>query len=181
MLRGRLTVRSRLEYEKYINLVSESAAFVDSFPLAGGTAFAEVIACGIPGFGVLTGSHGYSPADLVKSDSIETLVEDMVHFLESGIRPGIDDSELFARLREVHDIEAVASRVAAAVRGEGIGAAPPWPCTVNVEIGFFEQMWAERHIPAIPVHVVPPLSLIIPFIRLMKFPSLLKGGVLRLI
>lgn len=172
VLKGRLTIRSRLEYEKYIALVSESAAFVDSFPLAGGTAFAEVIARGIPGFGVLTGSHGYSPADLVKSDSVEALIEEMHHFLESGTRIGIDDSELLTRLREVHDVEKVAFRVANAVSEDGIGAAPPWPCTVDVDIGFFERIWAERDMPVMPVHVLPPLSLVIPFIRLKRNSTL---------
>lgn len=169
-LRGkyRLHVHARLEYEKYLALISKADAFVDSFPLSGGTAFAESIARGTPGFGVLTGSHGYSPADLVKSPSLGELLDDIVCFIKSGVRSGINVDELFALLYEVHDVEEVALRVVNAVSGEGIGVPPPWPCSVAIDIEFFERVWLEQCIPTLPVHVFPPPALLIPFLMLKK-------------
>lgn len=168
ILKKRLNIRSRLEYDDYLVLMSKAVAFVDSFPLAGGTAFAEIISRGVPGFGVLTGSHGYSPADLVKSASLTTLLDDLVNFIATGKRAGVDDSDLYARIHEVHDKEAVASRILGAVSGSGIDEPPPWPCTVNVDIAYFERIWVARRFPIMPVHMVPPLSLLLPFLRLKE-------------
>lgn len=163
--KGRVALHARLEYENYLALMSTAAACVDSFPLVGGTAFAEVMASGIPGFGVLTGSHGYSPADLVKSSTMEALLDDVANFMETG-RRDVDEGAILDRLHAVHDREAVAERVLKAVSGEGVGLPPPWPCPVPVDTGFFERMWQEQRWPTVAVHVVPPLSLVWPFLML---------------
>lgn len=163
--KGRVTLHARLEYEQYLALMSTAAACVDSFPLVGGTAFAEVMARGIPGFGVLTGSHGYSPADLVKSPTLDALLDDVVSFMATGKR-NVDEAGLLDRLHEVHDGAAVAARVLDAVTGAGVGLPPPWPCPVPVDKGFFERMWGEQRWPTVPVHVMPPLSLLWPFLML---------------
>lgn len=171
--KGRVTLHARLEYEQYLSLMSTAAACVDSFPLVGGTAFAEVIARGIPGFGVLTGSHGYSPADLVKSPTLGALLDEVANFMATGQRDG-DEQALLARLHAVHDVEAVAMRVRDAVEGDGagngagygVGVPPPWPCPVPVDAGFYGRMWQAQRWPTIPVHVVPPLPLVWPFLMM---------------
>jgi hypothetical protein len=166
--KGRIEVHTRLGVEKYRAFISDAAAFVDSFPMVGGTAFAEVMGLGIPCFGVLVGSEGYSPADLVKVRSVKQLHEDLVAFMSSGVRPEVDEAAVFALVFEVHDAERVASRIACSLSDDAVGVPPPWPCPMDIDVGFHERMWRSRWSPVLPVHVLPPVQLLIPFLLMCK-------------
>jgi hypothetical protein len=165
-LKGRVSVHARLEHDKYLAFMSDAAAYVDSFPMVGGTAFAEVMAQGVPCFGVLTGTHGYSPADGVKSLSVDELTDEVARFMKTGDRHDAHARDVFVQLHEAHDAEAVASRIAGAVSIEVAGQAPPWPCQREVDAGFYERMWLSGRFPTVPVHVLPPLSLVFSFLML---------------
>lgn len=169
--KARVGVHARLDVEKYRAFISGSAAFVDSFPMVGGTAFVEVMALGIPCFGVLLGSEGYSPADLVKAASVEVLVDDLVAFMTFGVRPQVDEAAVFTLVCEVHDAEKVASRIAGALSDDAVGVPPPWPCPADIDTGFYEHMWRARWSPVLPVHVLPPMQLFIPFLLMC-----MRGG-----
>lgn len=166
--KARVGVHARLDVEKYRAFISGSAAFVDSFPMVGGTAFAEVMGLGVPCFGVLVGSEGYSPADLVKAASVGALVDDLVAFMSLGVRQQVDEAAVFALVCEVHDVEKVASRIASALSDDVVGAPLPWPCPMDIDVGFYERMWLSRRSPVLPVHVLPPAQLLIPFILMCR-------------
>lgn len=168
-LNVRLAIHARLEHERYLAFISHAAAYVDSFPIVGGTAFAEVMGQGVPCFGVLTGSHGYSPADLVKSPSVEALISDIVEYYTTGIRPSVNESDVYELVRDVHDAENVASRIAGALGQDSIGIAPPWRFQKEIDIGYFEKIWATNLLPSMPVHVLPPLRLLLPFLLIKGF------------
>lgn len=161
-----VAIHARLEHEEYRVFISGAAAYVDSFPMVGGTAFAEVIGLGVPSFGVLTGSHGYSPADLVKSSSVDELVEDLARFMNTGVRSRVQTDADFAQVQEVHDAERVAARIVDALSDDVVGVSPPWPNPLDIDTGFYERMWQALRFPVIPVNVLPPLRLLIPFLLL---------------
>lgn len=166
--KSRVAIHARFKHEKYLAFISGAAAYVDSFPMVGGTAFAEVMGLGVPCFGVLTGSHGYSPADLVKSSSMEELVDDLVGFMNTGVRSRVQTGAVFAQVREVHDAERVASRIVDALSADVVGVPPPWPSRQDIDTDFYERMWQSLWLPVVPVNVLPPLQLLIPFILLKR-------------
>ncbi|WP_194791763.1 hypothetical protein [Pseudomonas sp. UFMG81] len=154
VLGRRLTLHRRLGHADYLAFISGASAYVDSFPFVGGTAFAEVMGRGVSCFGVLTGTHGYSPADLLKSSSVEQLLEALTHYVQSGSRETIDEDEIYRQVLAVHAVECVAERVAGALTAE-IGVAPPWPCETDIDVTAFERIWRQRRIPVLPVHTLP--------------------------
>lgn len=166
--RGRFAVHARLEHKKYLEFMESASAYVDSFPIVGGTAFAEVMGQGIPCFGVLTGSHGYSPADLVKSASVDELISDLLNFEMTGVKAGPDESSVFEQVRKIHDVEEVALRVAGAFSKDRVGIGPPWPCEGKIDTEYFKKMWMESFFPIVPVHVLPPFELILAFVLIKK-------------
>ncbi|MEG1112550.1 MAG: hypothetical protein RSE65_17715 [Hafnia sp.] len=159
----RLNLRRRLGHDDYLAFIARAAAYVDSFPFVGGTAFAEVMGRGVPCFGVLTGSHGYTPADLLKSMSVAELVEEVVKYTKSGERPALDENDIYEVMLAVHDVECVARRVADALADEAPGRAPPWPCKKEIDTDIFRKIWLSRILPAFPVHVWPLPKMILWF------------------
>ncbi|MDF0729867.1 hypothetical protein P0Y43_03875 [Pseudomonas entomophila] len=146
----RLTLHRRLGHADYLAFISGASAYVDSFPFVGGTAFAEVMGKGISCFGVLTGTHGYSPADLLKSTSIEKLLDALTYYIQSGSREALDEDDIYRQMLAVHAVERVAERVAGALTAE-VGVPPPWPCVKDIDVTAFERIWLERMIPIFPV------------------------------
>ncbi len=151
----RLILHRRLGHDEYLSFIARAAAYVDSFPFVGGTAFAEVMGRGVPCFGVLTGSHGYTPADLLKSMSEAELVEELVKFTKLGERSAQDEKQVYEAMLATHDVECVARRVADALTDEAPGHAPPWPCKKEIDTGLFRRIWLKRTLPVFPVHVWP--------------------------
>lgn len=159
LLGRRLKLRRRLDYEQYLNVISTASAYVDSFPYVGGTAFAEVVARGVSCFGVLTGTHGYSPADLLKSPSEAQLLEALVAYSQSGVREEVDEEAVYRHMREAHDVERVAERIMCALDGDS-SAGPGWPCVKEIDATAFERIWVKRALPVFPVHTRPVLKMI---------------------
>jgi len=171
VLGRRLTLRRRLDYDDYLAFISRASAYVDSFPFVGGTAFAETMGRGVECFGVLTGTHGYSPADLLKSETVNQLSQELASFIRSGKRTGADKDEIYRVVIEVHAVERVAQRVATAFTSE-IGLPPPWPCKKGIDIHAFEQVWLQRMLPVVPVHAAPAIGLMVKFAFIKVFSRL---------
>lgn len=72
----------RIPYDDYINELSTSCCYIDSFPIANGTAFAEAVMLGIPSFGLNIYS-GYSCADQLRSTSVSVLLNSIEDFLHN--------------------------------------------------------------------------------------------------
>lgn len=66
----------RIAYSEYLERLSKSDCYIDSFPMANGTSFTESVMLGIPSFGLSLYS-GYSCSDILRSPSLDDLVEAM--------------------------------------------------------------------------------------------------------
>lgn len=67
----RLTLRNRLPYDEYLKVTNNASVFIDSYPLPGGTAFAEQFLMGKKCIGLYGPIQGYSPVELFKRSTIE--------------------------------------------------------------------------------------------------------------
>lgn len=81
----RLKILRFLPYDKFISLSREADFYVDSYPFPGGTAFAEQILAGKRGIGLISGVQGYSPADKLKKESVEQVIDSIYNYNDQGI------------------------------------------------------------------------------------------------
>lgn len=75
--RGRFSVVPYLPFEEYEALLTQADFYVDSYPIPGGTAFAEQLIQGRRCIGLVTPIQGYSPAEVLKSQSLADIVDDI--------------------------------------------------------------------------------------------------------
>lgn len=155
----------RMAYQDYLVCMRDASVYVDSFPLTGGTAFPEMAVKGLPCFGILTGAHGYSPADQLKSASQESLLDDMDHYLRQQQRPGIDQLAVLQKIREVHGIEQVAGRISQAEMLNSQEKQPPWHNPAPINCDFYEKIWYTRKLFTPPIHNLPDWKLGVLFLK----------------
>jgi hypothetical protein len=154
----------KMPHEEYLRYLQNATAFIDSFPMTGGTAFPEILSLGVPCFGVLTGAHGYTPADQLKSASVALLSEDLTRFLESGFRHNIKLEDIVDQLYAAHDTEKVASRMTKAMENDLSNMRPIWKNPAEVDARFYEKIWQEKKIFSMPLHTLPNIRLFFLFI-----------------
>lgn len=70
----RFKILSSVPYESYLKLLEKADFYVDSYPAPGGTAFAEQLVSGRRCVGLSAPIQGYSPADNLKSKSLDDLI-----------------------------------------------------------------------------------------------------------
>lgn len=80
----RLKVLRLLPYDQFISYAREADFYVDSYPFPGGTAFAEQVLSGKRSIGLTSSVQGYSPADKLKRQSIEEVVNTIKHYDDQG-------------------------------------------------------------------------------------------------
>ncbi|MFZ3003340.1 MAG: hypothetical protein WA071_23700 [Undibacterium umbellatum] len=155
----------RMAYQDYLICMRDASVYVDSFPLTGGTAFPEMAVKGLPSFGILTGAHGYSPADLFKSSSQQALLDDMDDYLRHQQRQGIEQTVILQKIREVHDIEQVARRISQAEMVNAQEKQPPWHNPAPINCDFYEKIWYTRKLFTPPIHNFPDWKLGVLFLK----------------
>lgn len=154
----------QMPHEKYVQYLGNATAYIDSFPMTGGTAFPEILSLGVPCFGVLTGAHGYTPADQLKSVDIDHLSHDLRHFLKTRERPDINLNKIIEQVYEAHDTEKVAKRVTTAMNTDAIDMPPMWVNPAAIDTRFYEKIWRAQKIFTFPIHTLPNLRLLLLFI-----------------
>lgn len=158
-LKSRVEFHARMPHDKYLAFLSQAKAYIDSFPLTGGTAFPEIFSLGVPSFGVLTGSHGYSPADQLKSASVNELVNDLAVFLATQQKQRVETATILAQIHEVHSIENVADRIRYAYDLTKDQMPPPWNNPGVIDNYFYEKIWMSGKGLFLPLHTVPSFKL----------------------
>lgn len=153
-----------MPHDEYLKYLQNATAFVDSFPMTGGTAFPEILSLGVPCFGVLTGAHGYTPADQLKSVSIAQLSEDLNRFIETRQRPDIALDDIVHQLYEAHETEKVAGRINKAMESDISDMQPLWKNPAAVDSTFYEKIWREKKIFSMPLHTLPNIQLFFLFL-----------------
>lgn len=81
----RITVSRLLPYDQFIALSKKADFYMDSFPFPGGTAFAEQILAGKRGIGRSSKVQGYSPADKLKKQNDEQVLESIENYRDEGV------------------------------------------------------------------------------------------------
>ena len=94
-----------LPYKKYIEVIKNTDAVVDSTPGGGGTAFVEMYLLGLKPFGVSSGVGGYTPLDVVKSENIDKVLTKKV------------PSCLHEKIVSIHSVENVKHRYLSSLLG----------------------------------------------------------------
>ncbi|MFZ6679088.1 hypothetical protein [Undibacterium sp. Tian12W] len=156
----------RMAYQDYLACMRDASVYVDSFPLTGGTAFPEMAVKGLPCFGILTGAHGYSPADQLKSGSQDTLLDDMDYYLQQKQqRPGLDQAVILQEIRQAHGIEQVARRISMAETANAQEKQPPWLNPAPINCDFYEKIWYTRKLFTPPIHNFPDWKLGVLFLK----------------
>ncbi|AZF15103.1 hypothetical protein [Pseudomonas sp. R3-18-08] len=74
----RFKILSSVPYASYLKLLEKADFYVDSYPTPGGTAFAEQLVSGRRCVGLRAPVQGYSPADNLKSKSVDDLIESIL-------------------------------------------------------------------------------------------------------
>lgn len=154
----------KMPHEKYLQYLQNSTAFIDSFPMTGGTAFPEILSLGVPCFGVLTGAHGYTPADQLKSVSVTQLSEDLTNFLKSRLRHNVKLDDIVDQLYDAHETENVANRITKAMENDISNMQPLWKNPAEVDARFYEKIWQEKKIFSMPLHTLPNIRLLFLFL-----------------
>jgi hypothetical protein len=160
-----LEIIPKMAHQAYLNFLNKADAYIDSFPLTGGTSFSEILCLGIPCFGVLTGAHGYSPADLIKSPNLAQMETDLLNFLNGGKYAGQQHPNLVELVLNCHQSEQVAMRIAQVSQNSSIEISPPWDNPYSVDCSFYEKIWKQGKMFALPVHSWPQPILFTYFFR----------------
>ncbi len=155
----------KLQHQAYLDCISQASAYIDSFPMTGGTSFSEILCQGVPCFGILTGAHGYSPADQLKSADAKTLVKDVVNYLQAPDQVQQRIKQIQPEVVHAHDLETVAERIVCATRLDSPLQPPPWHNPIPVNTRFYEKIWQSQFFFSVPVHSRPDLAILLHFLR----------------
>ncbi|MBC3199452.1 group 1 glycosyl transferase [Pseudomonas poae] len=98
----RFKILSSVPYAGYLKLLERADFYVDSYPIPGGTAFAEQLVSGRRCVGLRAPIQGYSPADNLKSESVDDLIASILQF--------DNDESVIELVCSVNGYEAVKSR-----------------------------------------------------------------------
>ncbi|WMW79255.1 hypothetical protein RF679_11410 [Undibacterium cyanobacteriorum] len=161
-----LRFTGKLQYQDYLDCITHATAYIDSFPMTGGTSFSEILCQGVPCFGILTGAHGYSPADQLKSADQTSMIQDVLRHLDHPqvVREKI--AQLQHEVRQAHALEIVAGRIVHLKNHPQDRQAPPWRNPVPVDTTFYEKIWQSQTLFSPPVHSRPDWKIGIAFLRL---------------
>lgn len=98
----RFKVLSSVPYASYLQLLEKADFYVDSYPTPGGTAFAEQLVSGRRCVGLRAPIQGYSPADNLKSNSVDDLI--------TSVLQSDNDESVIESVYAVNGYDAVKSR-----------------------------------------------------------------------
>lgn len=130
-------------HKEYLRHLSDADCYIDSFPQANGTGFAESVMRGIPSFG-LDLMAGYSYAEVLRSHSIADLIDALSSHIED--RGVINHSLLEAREKIIHEqsIDSCACRLLFSMEEKQVIPLPKDLMSMACLPDFYEQFWETR-------------------------------------
>jgi len=136
---GRLRLSGPLPFAEAATRFTEATAYVDSFPINGGTAFPQALMAGMSVFGPGADAGGYNLADALRFPSLTAMTHALTAFLADGIPPA-RESEIRRRIAVEYNADAVAARLAAAAGGR-LCLPPPELLASPRTLDWYPQMW----------------------------------------
>jgi hypothetical protein len=117
-------------------------AYVDSFPMTGGTAFQEAFMLGAPSFGLQVGGGGYGLVDALRSASVDDLVISIATAVGNTVtgqdQPGA--TSLRAQIRSQFSDAAISARMSAAAEGACVPVLSDLLAAAG-DLSHFESAW----------------------------------------
>lgn len=98
--RQRLRLLRFLPFEQYKSFAKSSDFYIDSHPFPGGTAFAEQILSGQRGVGLVSAIQGYSPAERLKFQHVDQVINGIENYNEDGIIADIHIINSYASVKQ---------------------------------------------------------------------------------
>lgn len=145
------------QHTEYMRLLSISDCYVDSFPQANGTGFAESVMRGIPSFG-LDLMAGYSYADVLRSHSMVDLVNDLANHIEN--RNALCDSLLEVRGKIIREqsIKSCVDRLLVSMEERQSIPLPNELMSMKCMPDFYERFWESEGVIYIDFELLSKLS-----------------------
>lgn len=139
-IRDRVIFHGPLPFDETRERVAECAAYVDSFPITGGTMFQQAFMSGAPVFGLTVGGGGYGLVDVRRSATLDDLVETITDAITNV---QLYDAPLRARVAAEFSDRAISDRIET-VLGGGTVSPPPDLLATAGDLGYFEADWRAR-------------------------------------
>lgn len=144
-----------MSYGDYVKTINNADIYLDSLPMAGGTALPEVRAMGVPVTGLATGALGYTPFDKTKVATLNELVAELGKYV-AGENNRIEDMNnsrtLIAESKKIHSSSEVKKRYESILLGENQSC--PVGNFFDVDLRFYEKQWLERNKVNISVSLI---------------------------
>ncbi len=133
-----------VEHSRYLDLLSNASAYVESFPYIGGVAFSEALLCGVPVFGVQMPCSGYSPLDRLREPTLQCLENRLESFMRGECTDYLATLVQLQGLIIDYQVGGGFGRSFARVLEESLtdSKVPYFSHPQNVE--YFEEMWAAQ-------------------------------------
>ncbi|MBI1293211.1 hypothetical protein GC173_18555 [bacterium] len=127
-----LDFRGSTSAEESLKLLTDCSAYIDSFPLTGGTVLALAGSLGVPIFSLKSIAYGYNAAESIRKQSISEVLTDLDNYLKKGeVHYNLD--EMSDQIRAWHSMSAFRERVSKIDSGELVPF-PSWAPFSNVEL-----------------------------------------------
>ncbi len=157
----RIRFNGYMPYAAANERLQQASAYVDSFPIAGGTAFPQALLAGIPVFGLADQSNGYGPLDSLRSPSTEVLLDELVHYLDTGTEDPTETA-MREKLRKESSSAACNARLTDAAN-RILTDIPPEMVPTSRNQDSHRQTWLSGNSIFVPYPAQAPLALRVRF------------------
>lgn len=140
----RVQISRKLPYDDYLSAFNSADVFVDSFPLTGATSLPEVRAKNIPVCGLVATAFGYTPLDLLKSENIECLQEELLGLFgkDCDLLRRNNDEGTRKLMAKFHDIQEVGMRLVELVHENRLQE--PLLSYTGMNLTFYREAWSAN-------------------------------------
>lgn len=141
--KGQVQFFGTLPYNETQCRLIAASAYLDSFPITGGTAFPQALVAGKVVFGLREQSGGYSLADMLRYSSVEAMTEALVLYLRTGEEPLMQDF-VRTRIRQNFSVKSVVDRLNVAASG-GLCLPPKEMMEVTICSNYYSKIWRNTN------------------------------------
>jgi hypothetical protein len=124
--------------------LAEAVAYVDSFPMAGGTAFSQALLNGCTVFKPSKNAGGYSLADFLCSSTIDEMTRELLDFIEHQKQP-LRQKKIREQILEKFSSAAVTDRLISAANGCYVPIIPDM-AKITQELDYYVRIWNEERL-----------------------------------
>lgn len=144
-----LTIMAHMPRDAYLIFAKKCHIYIDSFPVAGGTALPEALINGAYILGMRTGVWGGSYADTLRSQDEKNFLSDFKDLMVDGSDLQRKQDTIRQKTTEFHSIDSIVIRVEAARVNKSLINIPDEFLQFKPEI-FFESIWRKQRTASFP-------------------------------